>query len=1024
MAEEQQLLSISVRQLVQYVHREGGLSPLQFSGLEALQGSRLHQTFFKAVERLQSQGQEGLGAEVQAPGPGQRLVYTGHKPAYQRLMGQEYQSEYSLQAQFSQGPICLQLRGRADLLIRRSQDILVSEVKTVAAAIRELDPQGRKLHWAQLRIYAFLYGLEQGRQPRSPAVRALSPKTRSQTLDCPESQPLSLALDYLSAENMELLHIEEGADWEALEDFFVQSCQAYLDFANNYRLYLQQRDQGLRELRFPYPEIREGQREFMEWELRQLHQRQPLLIQAPTGIGKTISSLYPALKGLARGFHERIFYLTAKTSTRLAAEKALDDLLALPGEAQKNRDEDGGQGPGRAAERFSLRRLTLTAKEQICLCPELYCDLRLCPYAQHYYQHLQAGLAEVLAQPRIGRQLLQKAGQRHKLCPFELGLDAALYCDVIIGDYNHAFDPRVRLDRFFATEDQHHALLIDEAHNLPDRMRRMYSASIGLSQVQDLLQKLPGWAGKLRQKLLETEAYMLRLREAEHSDLPLFTDVENKLDPEMIISAEGFRGLKKPGPGFLKLLRPQVLALRPLLEQIEDPLLRRPVLDYFFSLRFFLRAADEFFGRNYIFCAHRDEGDWRISLLCLDPSERVQSLYLGQHSPVFFSATLSPLPFFARLLCGPQAARQCRQVQLHSPFPPENCQVLVQHNIETSYRLREASLPLLCRNLAELPRKRPGRYLIFFPSYAYMERCLAQLSPYLEGLEVEVQVQRRHMDEAARRQYLLRFYAHWAEDQGLRLQDLAPTLYQQDFSAPPSEDEGALEDVSAAFAPYGGALQKNSSLPQSGADAPSLEQGTEEEDEDLPDLAQLLPPEILSKLQHIQARQAASAAEKSDETESGPASLEAEKSGGARDQDETGPGLEAGERPQRSLLSFALMGGIFGEGIDLVGEALNGVAIVGVGLPQLCPERELMRLHYEQQDEGMGYAFAYQFPGFNRVLQAAGRLIRSETDRGVIVLLDSRFARPDYQALFPEDWNLRYVDSPEALGQALEACPY
>ena len=294
---------------------------------------------------------------------------------------------------------------------------------------------------------------------------------------------------------------------------------------------------------------------------------------------------------------------------------------------------------------------------------------------------------------------------------------------------------------------------------------------------------------------------------------------------------------------------------------------------------FFLRAADEFFYQRYVFCAQIEQNRLQLRLLCLDASDRLISLYRDQHAAVFFSATLSPMPYFSVAFCGNSRDDKPDILILPSPFPPENLTLCVFEPIQTSYNERTKSLSTLAKLVANTLLARPGKYLLFFPSYAYMESVLPLFARLFKDRPVDLLVQSRNMKDAEKRAFLAKF------DRG---------------------DEG------------------------------------------------------------------------------------------------------------RSLLGVALLGGIFGEGIDLTGERLHGVIIVGTGIPQISPERELMKEYFNEANH-QGYQYAYQFPGFNKVMQAAGRLIRSENDKGLILLLDQRYARPDYRQLFPEEWSPVYVASLEEL---------
>lgn len=825
-------VKVGVTQLVSFVHQEGGLSPLTFSDFSGIQGTRVHQAFFRKLKK--------------------------------EAATENIEQEYSLSADYGNGDFLMRIQGRADLIVHAAEEDYIIEVKSVAIPVTDLSTKGESLHWAQCKMYCYMYALEK-RQKLLDALATDDFKSRKAVKARYALTEHRYLLAYVSSEDLQCFMLERKESFAALEEWFEMTAVRYLDFARNFRDYRLRRDRDIKQLRFPYPNLRDGQKTFMQQVLKNLKTRTPLLIQAPTGTGKTISTLYPSVKALGAQLIDQIFYLTAKTSTRMVAQEALDALT---------------EG------RFALRRLTLTAKEQLCLAPELYCDTRICPYASSYYNNLQAGLAELLLNFSIDAEKVQEMGLKHRLCPFELSLDAALYCDVIIGDYNHAFDPRVRLQRFFNVPQSHFALLVDEAHNLPDRMREMYSASLTDQQVLKAAAVIKEYFGEQERYFAPLLRYMDSLKAAIKLNQKAFDLLEDGLDPQYIMQAENYRAMRQPASRFIHNLRSLSFVLRELLDDIYDLGKKRIVLDFYFSALFFLRVADEFFNERYVFSAQIDASTLEIRMLCLDASDRLIALYRNRHAALFFSATLTPMPYFATAFCGVSRDDKPDQLLLPSPFPAENLSLCIFDEIRTSYQERSKSLSTLVKLVANTVIVRPGKYLLFFPSYSYMKSSLPYFQRIFKERPIELLVQSRGMKDSEKRSFLAKF-------------------------------------------------------------------------------------------------------------------------------DATNP---------RSLLGIALLGGIFGEGIDLSGERLHGVIIVGTGIPQLSPERELMKQYFDESNR-QGFQYAYQFPGFNKVLQAAGRLIRSENDKGIILLLDQRYARPDYRQLFPEEWNPVFVSDLQELKEVLAATP-
>ncbi|MDI9469216.1 MAG: ATP-dependent DNA helicase [Bacillota bacterium] len=828
MKSELPVISVAVTALAAFVHRSGGLGRLTYSSFSGSEGTRLHRLFYSKLE--------------------------DYLPDY------EGSSEVRLTADFATQDLILRVQGRADLMLHEptSGERWPLEVKTTAAALVDLPGGGDPLHWAQARLYAWL---EQAQNP-SPAGR-----TR-------------YGLAYLSALENDVIILTREESLEELEAWFRETAGAYLSFARNIRVYRERRDRSIRAMRFPYPHLREGQRDFMRRVLQQLRSRGSLLVEAPTGTGKTMSTLYPAIKGLGAGMMVQIFYLTARTSTGDVAWAAVRTL------------QDQG---------LVLRMVQLTAKEKLCPIPDLFCDTILCPYARDYYQHARAAIDEGLLHLAVNSELVTELAKKHSVCPFELQLDISSYADLIIGDYNYAFDPRVRLERFFGERVFRHALLIDEAHNLPDRARHMYSQALELANIQELRRRLatelPRAASVLDSLIQYLEAAERHISAdargqgalllAEKAQLASWPELEPELTAIPQLQAERFLALRAPMPGLNRILGWLVMRLRDVLESLDAPELRRRTLDIYFAVLFFLRIMDAYWGPSFILTASARDGPLVFSALCLDASAFIRDTYRGQHSAVFFSATLSPLFWFARAFGGPDRDDRPDILQLHSPFPAENRLVVLHQGIDTDYQRRGESAPELARAIALAALRANGNALCFFPSYAYMELVMPRLEAMLKRYDISLLRQTRQMNDAQRRAFLAAFEA----------------------------DTGATK-----------------------------------------------------------------------------------------------------------TLGVAVLGGSFGEGIDLVGERLTAVIVVGVGLPGIGPEREILRQYYDERDEN-GFQQAYLFPGFIRVLQAAGRLIRSDLDTGFILLIDRRYGRPDYRQLLPEDWSPHSCDTLEELNALLLEAP-
>lgn len=717
----------------------------------------------------------------------------------QRSRPEGYQSEVDIAFRMEGGELPMEVRGRIDGLYATQEPVIIEEIKTTTLALDMVTEEHNKLHWAQAKCYAFMLA----QQENLGEVR--------------------IHLTYYQLDSWKEKTFERHFTTVELETFFYELITSYLLWFRKVRERLTQRDQSIRTLDFPYDNYRPGQRDMAVAVYKAILANNRLYIQAPTGVGKTIAALFPAVKAVGLGLAVKIFYLTAKTPGRLVAEEALDDMR-------------------RAGAQF--KSVTLTAKEKICFCPPVNCDPDECVFARNYFGKVKTALAEIDQYDAFSRPVIEQIARVYEICPFEFSLDLALWVDCIICDYNYAFDPRVYLRRFFDFSSDPYVFLIDEAHNLPDRARSMYSAELDKKSVLALRRALKAHTPGLAKKLSAINKIMLEKRKA--------------------CQAEELEALVEQEPPE-KLLK----ALREFTQEAEDWLVlnratafRQELLDFYFSCINYLRTA-EYFDTFYVsYFERQGVADLKAKLFCLDPAPMLAAPLERSRSTIFFSATLLPLDYFKKLLTG---SMDHPQHTFRSPFSVENVRLLIHNRISTKYRQRADSYHPIASAIKSICSAQVGNYIVFFPSYAYMAAVHPLVKERLP--EVQLLVQDQGMTEADRETFLAEF---------------------------------------------------------------------------------------------------------------------------STDNPET-------------MIGFAVMGGIFGEGIDLVGERLIGAVVVGVGLPQLCLERDLIKRYFDEYNAN-GFAYAYQYPGFNRVLQAIGRVIRTENDRGVIVLIDERFTHTRYRRLFPAHW--------------------
>ena len=603
-------------------------------------------------------------------------------------------------------------------------------------------------------------------------------------------------------------------------------------------------------VRFPYPNVREGQRELISSAYRAIRGGYSLYACAPTGIGKTMSVLFPAVRALGEGHCEKIFYLTPKNTAAIAAA-----------EAAKRLAENGAD----------LRVLTLSAKERICpyglLCREIGGER--CPLSRSAPAREDEAARELLEAGTtvVDLALLRKAGEKHKVCPYELALRYAEFADVVICDYNYLFHPRVALRRFFSEKGEW-CFLCDEAHNLIDRARELYSCDLPLTFFDAFLP-----AAEQNPSL---KSALERTRSSLRSILSALVSDSVETDGEGI--KRGFYRQNSLPEGIYDATAELLdVCLSVLEERKLPPDLLAGLRDATYDLSEIVSKLGRYSSR-FVSFVWRQGDALTYRALCVDPSEIVaERLSLGR-SAVLFSATMTPTDYYRTVLGGKPTDDE---LDLPSPFDPSQFSVAVLDKIGTRFAEREDTLRAVARAVLTTVKAKPGNYLVFCPSFAYLERLSDEVAKMAPGLETVRQG--RRMDRKERQAFLDRF----------------------------------------------------------------------------------------------------------------------------------------SESNRRALLGFTVLGGIYAEGIDLVGRRLIGAIVVGVGLPQPTPENEAIREYYDDALEA-GRAYAYIYPGMNRVLQAAGRVIRTETDRGVVVLIDDRFSEPIYRRLMPNHWRgLKYVGDLPSLSHLL-----
>ncbi len=791
-------ISISVTALARFVSRTGNLSSSgSFESVSGIEGTMLHKRIFSDLRKQ---------------------------------YGEDFETEHSFSHIYSHddgsGIIDLEVRGRADILFPADQDGLphIIEIKSFNSGKTQYNKIVHTDHEAQLKIYSALY-----------------------FIDNPDLEKMNITLRYVNITSLEAVEKTECILRSEALTLYEDHVIAYIDFTRKLLQYNENLFKSVREMKFPYESIRNGQKELMKSVLQSLSTDEILFALAPTGTGKTISVLFPAVKGLLRNKYDKIFYLTAKTQTRVVASKAVNDMRKAG---------------------LIVRSITLKSKEQMCLMHRK-CDTKGCIYAEGYYNRLIPALSEILTYDELTPELITSVALKHRLCPHELSLDAMNYCTIVIGDYNHAFDPRVSLIRAFEGDDSwRNALLIDEAHNMVDRSREMFSASMKLSLINKMQEAFKGRDPRTEGFLSQADNYFKKIRELLTSDQSAMNNLE-KIDEKDTLRTVGFEGTTKRTLNLYTMLWRSIRVLMPLIELLEPGSVRDTALEYFFETRFFLSIFEQEYDQNFITTFNVDEGDVTVNLVCLDASEKIRSRIENVYPTVFFSATLSPYEYYRNVIVGKNC--ECaRHIELASPFPPENLEILIDSSINTAYKYRKQTLPVLARRISDELKNRRGNYMVFLPSFEYLDMVSKSVENMLKDRgDLKIIRQTSGMTELEKNAYLSQF-------------------------------DSAYEGL---------------------------------------------------------------------------------------------------------LVGFAVLGGHFGEGIDLTGEKLSGVVIVGVGLPKLTPERQILANYYAEKF-GDGFAFAYRFPGWEKVLQAVGRVIRTEEDTGFALLIDERLENPEYMSLYPDNWKI------------------
>ncbi len=652
---EEKVIRVSVRNLVEFILRGGDIDNRTSGSMEKeamLMGGRLHRKI-------------------------------------QRSMGSDYHAEVTMKTVIPCDGFSLQVEGRADGIILRGEDekkeVVIDEIKGV---LRELEhiTEPVKVHLAQAKCYAHIYASQNGL----------------------EQIKVQMTYCHLDTEEIKRFIVEYKA--EELKEWFEDLIGQYEKWARFQIEWEIKRNASIKQTEFPF-DYRPGQRDVAAAVYRTILRRKKLFIQAPTGVGKTISTVFPAVKAVGEGLGNKIFYLTAKTITRTVAENAF-----------RTMKEQG----------LCMKVITLTAKEKICFCGEAVCNPEACPYAKGHFDRVNDAVYDMLMSGGdIDRAAIERQAEKFKVCPFELSLDISTWVDAVICDYNYVFDPNAHLKRFFSDgSDGNYIFLIDEAHNLVERGREMYSAALYKEDFLDLRKQVKHLDGKLARRLGEV----------------------NKLFLELKRECEGYQILNSVSHIALKLMS-LLTEMERSLEEPSDDVTHESVLSLYFQVRSFVSIHDGLDENYVIYSEFEESGRFKVKLFCVNPAENLQKYLDYGSGTVFFSATLLPIHYYKNLL---SVEKDDYAIYAQSPFPKENMLLLQAGDVSTRYTMRGRDMyGRYAVYIGRTARCKKGNYIAFFPSYKFMQEVYEQFVRSEEGIDVILQSQ--NMGEHEREDFLKEF---------------------------------------------------------------------------------------------------------------------------------------------------------------------------------------------------------------------------------------------------------------------------
>lgn len=644
----------SVRGIVEYVLKGGSLDDRFVSRRRALEGTIVH-------GKLQRDNEK---------------VY------------QDYEKEVILKHEFLVNNISLIIEGRADGIIKENGKIIIEEIKSTYKDLSYINFDYNLLHWAQGKFYGYIYCVDNN------------------------IDEIDIRLSYFNINNDEVRSFDKTYNICELEQFVYSLVNKYLEIIVIKEEFNKIKNESIRLLSFPFSSYRKGQRELAVNCFNTIKQNGILFAQAPTGIGKTISTIFPALKSIGENRGEKIVYLTAKTITRTVAQEAYLKLY------------DKG---------LKFKVVTITAKEKICLNNEVKCNPDDCIYAKDYFTKINNVIASLIKKDdKFFEDDIIEYAKMYNICPFQLSLDLSEWCDGIICDYNYAFDPTVKLKRIFEERNEKNILLIDEAHNLVSRARNIYSCQIEKSKIVNVNKVIKGKVSRL-----------YKISNAINKEMILIRRELEEINENITYHNEIYQNL-------IKLMKSFINEAESYLIKAKGTLGYEDVLEFYYSARSFI-AVSELYSNKYTTILRKEKSEFIIKIFCINPSENLKQTLNGAYSSIIFSATLSPINYYMDLIGGDEKSFR---VRFDSPFNKKNLSTYL-YNLDMRYFNREKNIDVLCKLINQFITEVKGNYMVFLPSFEYLGKVYEKyIDIYGDNGTI---IQEENLSEEKKKEYLEQF---------------------------------------------------------------------------------------------------------------------------------------------------------------------------------------------------------------------------------------------------------------------------